>query len=100
MSDMFDRYEVIDVDTHMTEPPNVWTDRASSKCGDRVLHVVRMGKVDMWMIGDEPLLPRGQASSAVRPREYAQKALCGLPEVLIGKILEGNAARVYHLPTD
>ena len=28
---MFDRYKVIDVDTHITEPADVWTARVSSK---------------------------------------------------------------------
>lgn len=59
MADMFDRYQVIDVDTHVTEPRDVWTSRVSSKWGDRVPHVIRMGKVDMWMIGDKPILPPG-----------------------------------------
>jgi predicted TIM-barrel fold metal-dependent hydrolase len=39
----------------------------------------------------------GPASSATRPRDYAERALGSLPEDLIGKVLEGNAARVYHL---
>jgi predicted TIM-barrel fold metal-dependent hydrolase len=59
MADMFDRYKVIDVDTHVTEPHDVWTSRVSSKWGDRVPHVIRMGTVDMWMIGDKPVLPPG-----------------------------------------
>ncbi|MBW2698820.1 MAG: amidohydrolase family protein, partial [Deltaproteobacteria bacterium] len=59
MADLFDRYKVIDVDTHVTEPPDVWTDRVASKWGDLVPHVVRMGKTDMWMIGDKPIMPPG-----------------------------------------
>ena len=54
MAGVFERYKVIDVDTHVTEPPDVWTSRVSSKWGDLVPHVVRMGKKDMWMIGDKP----------------------------------------------
>ena len=27
----FEQYKVIDVDTHITEPAGVWTDRVSSK---------------------------------------------------------------------
>jgi predicted TIM-barrel fold metal-dependent hydrolase len=64
MSDMFDRYKVIDVDTHVTEPRDVWTARVSSKWGDRVPHVVRMGDVDMWMVGDKPLMPPGITAMA------------------------------------
>ncbi len=41
MSQIFDRYKVIDVDTHVTEPADVWTSRVSAKWGDRVPHVSR-----------------------------------------------------------
>ena len=34
MADLFDRYKVIDVDTHVTEPRDVWTSRVSSKWFD------------------------------------------------------------------
>ena len=63
MEQIFDRYKVIDVDTHVTEPRDVWTSRVSSKWGDRIPHVVRLGNVDMWMIGDKPVLPPGGGSS-------------------------------------
>ena len=59
MQRIFDRYKVIDVDTHVTEPPDVWVSRVSKKWGDRVPHIVRMGKQDWWMIGDKPVLPPG-----------------------------------------
>ena len=39
MATIFDRYPVIDVDTHVSEPPDVWTSRVSGKWGDRVPHV-------------------------------------------------------------
>ncbi len=32
-------FHVIDVDTHIIEPPDLWTSRMSSKWGDRVPHV-------------------------------------------------------------
>jgi predicted TIM-barrel fold metal-dependent hydrolase len=64
MPDLFDRYKVIDVDTHVTEPRDVWTSRVASKWGDRVPHVVRMGAIDMWMIGDQPILPAGITAMA------------------------------------
>ena len=64
MTQIFDRYKVIDVDTHVTEPPDVWVDRVSSKWGDRVPHVVRQGEIDMWMIGDQPILPPGITATA------------------------------------
>ncbi|MBJ22955.1 MAG: amidohydrolase [bacterium] len=51
---IFDRYKVIDVDTHITEPPDVWTDRVASKWGNKVPHIRRVEGRDMWFIGDEP----------------------------------------------
>ncbi|HKK52725.1 MAG TPA: amidohydrolase, partial [Myxococcota bacterium] len=51
---LFERYKVIDVDTHITEPPGVWTDRVASKWGNKVPHVRRVEGRDMWFIGDEP----------------------------------------------
>ena len=39
----------------------------------------------------------GPASTASAPHVYADRALGGLAEDLIGKVLHHNAARVYHL---
>ena len=64
MPELFDRFRVIDVDTHVTEPADVWTSRVSSKWGDLVPHVIRMGRKDMWMIGDKPVLPPGITATA------------------------------------
>ena len=64
MPDLFDRYRVIDVDTHLTEPPDVWTARVSSKWGALVPHVERRGGEDVWLIGDRVVLKPGQVSMA------------------------------------
>lgn len=50
----FQRYKVIDIDTHITEPAEVWTARVSSKWGDKVPHIRRIEGRDMWFIGDQP----------------------------------------------
>ena len=45
-------YTIIDVDTHITEPPDVWTSRVPAKYRDRVPHVERdpqSGK-DNWVL--------------------------------------------------
>ena len=50
-----DRIKVIDVDSHVMEPPDLWTDRISTlKWGDQVPHVRRDEKtnVDRWWIGN------------------------------------------------
>ncbi len=50
----FEKYKAIDVDTHITEPPGVWTDRVASKWGDKVPHIRKVEGRDLWFIGDEP----------------------------------------------
>jgi predicted TIM-barrel fold metal-dependent hydrolase len=51
----FEKYKVIDVDTHITEPPGVWTDRVASKWGNKVPHVEKIEGRDVWLIGDQPV---------------------------------------------
>jgi len=50
---LFERYKVIDVDTHITEPAGVWTDRVSSKWGNKVPHIRQVDGRDFWFIGDD-----------------------------------------------
>ena len=50
----FDRYKVIDVDTHITEPADIWTERVASKWGNKVPHIRQVEGRDMWFIGDQP----------------------------------------------
>jgi len=47
---LFDRFGVIDVDTHITEPPDTWTARVSSRWGDDIPHVEQIDGVDVWMV--------------------------------------------------
>jgi predicted TIM-barrel fold metal-dependent hydrolase len=63
---IFDRLRVVDVDTHVSEPYDLWTSRVSSKWGDLVPHVVKAPKtgVDHWAIGDALLLPVGATAMA------------------------------------
>jgi predicted TIM-barrel fold metal-dependent hydrolase len=61
---IFDRHPVIDVDTHITEPPDVWTARVASRWGDRIPHVVRIGAKDVWMIGGRPVGAPGAYTAA------------------------------------
>src|SRR4029453_11946440 len=52
---LFDRIRAIDTDTHITEPPDVWTARVSTKkWGDAVPHVKRVDGRDVWFIRDVP----------------------------------------------
>ncbi len=61
---LFERHRVIDVDTHITEPPDVWTARVSRKWGERVPHIERIDGRDVWMAGDERIGTPGSTSMA------------------------------------
>jgi uncharacterized protein len=53
---IFDRVRAIDTDTHVTEPPDVWTARVSTKkWGKSVPHVRKHEGRDVWFIRDEPV---------------------------------------------
>ncbi len=53
--DLFDRFQVIDVDTHITEPADVWTSRIAKKWHERIPHIVRQGGKDVCVLdGQEP----------------------------------------------
>ncbi len=67
MAGLFERYRVIDVDTHVSEPYDLWTSRVSKKWGDLVPHVIRDPNnpaVDMWAIGDQVFQGAGAAAMA------------------------------------
>ena len=49
-----DRIKVIDVDTHISEPEDLWTSRVSAKWGDRIPHVVKAGA--SGATGDAPIV--------------------------------------------
>ncbi len=55
MSDLFDRFRVIDTDTHITEPADLWTSRVPAKWRDRVPHIERMGGKDIWILDGKPV---------------------------------------------
>jgi predicted TIM-barrel fold metal-dependent hydrolase len=64
-STIFERFRVIDVDTHITEPPDVWTSRVASKWGDRVPHIERDERGhDVWMAGGERIGKPGSTTMA------------------------------------
>ena len=49
---------IIDCDTHITEPADLWTSRIASKWGDLVPHVAEDGEEDSrlaWFIGDNKI---------------------------------------------
>ncbi|HVN84377.1 MAG TPA: amidohydrolase family protein [Candidatus Binatia bacterium] len=71
MSLNVDDYGVIDVDTHIIEPPDLWTSRVSvEKWGDAVPHVVAdpASGVDIWVTGSTVLQPAAIAAQAGHPK--------------------------------
>jgi len=61
---IFDRFQVIDIDTHLTEPPDTWTSRLASKYGDRAPHIRHIDGKDLWFAGDQPVGMPGAYSMA------------------------------------
>jgi predicted TIM-barrel fold metal-dependent hydrolase len=61
---IFDRVDVIDIDTHLTEPADTWTSRVASKWGDRVPHIKHVEGRDVWFAGDTPIGMPGAYSMA------------------------------------
>ncbi len=61
---MFAAHGVIDVDTHLTEPPDVWTSRVPAAMRDQVPHIERIEGKDTWMVSGERLGAPGYYSMA------------------------------------
>src|SRR4051812_12089219 len=62
-----DRYRVIDSDTHVIEPYDLWTSRISvAKYGDMVPHVRwdESMQEDAWFFGDSRIGPAASAAQA------------------------------------
>ena len=63
-ADLFDRFTVIDVDTHITEPRDTWELRMPSKWGDRIPHIERVEGQDVWMADGQRIATPGSTSMA------------------------------------
>ncbi|MGF7237452.1 MAG: amidohydrolase family protein [Frankia sp.] len=66
---------IIDADSHITEPPDVWTARVPAKYREDVPHVVRQGTADTWVLHGERLAPVGATAPVgwpTFPPEYPQ----------------------------
>jgi predicted TIM-barrel fold metal-dependent hydrolase len=58
---------IVDVDAHITEPPDLWTRRAPARYAEQVPRVVDVDGVPMWSF-DGALLGRVNLSSVIGPR--------------------------------
>ncbi len=63
-AELFQRYRVVDVDTHLTEPPDLWTSRVSSKWGEAVPHVENVHGTDIWVAAGNFLNTPGNTAIA------------------------------------
>ncbi|MBW2425850.1 MAG: amidohydrolase [Deltaproteobacteria bacterium] len=76
---------VIDTDTHITEPGDLWTSRVAARYRDQVPHIVRNEETGMetWRIGEsEGFLPVGFTAVAGWPEPFpsAPKTMAEVPK--------------------
>ena len=64
MIEFFEQYDVIDVDTHVTEPADLWTSRVPKKWVEKVPHVERIDGKDYWVTDGKKGLAPGLVSLA------------------------------------
>jgi predicted TIM-barrel fold metal-dependent hydrolase len=55
--------KVIDVDTHLSEPADLWTSRAPAKYKDRVPQIRKVGERLVWMLDDRFAIGSGAMSA-------------------------------------
>ena len=67
-----DQLRVIDVDTHLTEPHDLWSSRAPAAYADRLPRVADVDGRPHWILDGEPL---GAASSSGVVRPDGSKAM-------------------------
>jgi predicted TIM-barrel fold metal-dependent hydrolase len=84
-----ERVHVIDADTHVVEPADIWTARMSrAKWGDQVPHVRWDADAgdEAWFLGDERILSAGQAAMAgwdgYPPDSYPRRLTEVRPELI------------------
>ena len=64
-------YAINSGDTHVVEPPDLWTSRLPQAFRDRAPHVERVGERDFWFIEGRNLCHTGYKASRWDPREYS-----------------------------
>ena len=67
VAEVIDNTKIIDVDSHVTEPPDLWTSRVSvAKWGDLVPHVRwdDQWQEERWFVGDQSFIGVGVGAMA------------------------------------
>src|SRR3984893_12086201 len=69
MSAVIDEIQIIDADTHLVEPPDLWTPRLPSRFGDLIPHVKwdPDQQEEAWFVGDQRMAPVASAAQAGWP---------------------------------
>lgn len=63
-------YRLISADSHVTEPPDLWTSRLPAKLRDRAPRIERFERGDAWVLeGVDQPIPFGYTACAGLPRE-------------------------------
>jgi predicted TIM-barrel fold metal-dependent hydrolase len=100
MSDLLSTIHVIDTDTHVVEPPDLWTSRVPAALRDRVPHTRYLPetKEEAWFIGDQRLSDGTAGGPAMagwpefppdRPRTWDQvDPACWDPKLRLAKMDE------------
>ena len=82
---LFEQHRAVDTDTHLTEPPDTWTSRLSSRWGDAVPHLERALELAPRSLDNLELLVVAYLESGLR--EQASQAV-------------GDALASGHLPPE
>jgi hypothetical protein len=112
-AELFQHYRVVDVDTHLTEPPDLWTSRVSSKWGEAIPPVENVRGTDLWMdfdVGDPDIARRvretfGSIVPRRPPSARAWRAWRRRPDSSTGRdkchagLVEPEPRRVTPTPT-
>jgi predicted TIM-barrel fold metal-dependent hydrolase len=67
--------KAIDVDTHITEPATVWTDRVASKWGNLIPHVEQREGRDFWFVGGDMVGGPGFTTAAGFDGSYPESRM-------------------------
>jgi hypothetical protein len=57
-----DEIQIIDVDAHITEPPDLWSSRAPAALKDRLPRVAEQDGRRVWLVDGEEIAPAGAVS--------------------------------------
>jgi predicted TIM-barrel fold metal-dependent hydrolase len=74
--------KIVDCDTHVTEPPDLFTSRAPARYKDKVPHVRRVQGIDRWFVGDRDFGAMG--GNVIRADHNKLLGRCSFPTLTEG----------------